>query len=59
MSKRITHTDSTLNMSTRVTVRLSNHLAHELNEISRQTGTERSLVLRAALQKMVEDYYKR
>lgn len=56
MSKRITHTDTTLNMSTRITVRLSNHLAQELNEISRKTGAERSLVLRAALQRMVEDY---
>ena len=59
MSKRITHTDTTLNMSTRITVRLSNHLAQELNEISRQTGVERSLVLRAALQRMVEDYNRR
>lgn len=56
MKQRINTTDITLNKSARITIRLSPHLDHELTAISQETGCDRSLVLRTALLRMVNDY---
>lgn len=47
------NTDSSLHKKTRVTVRLDPHLEHELEQLARRTGKDKSLLIRAALLHLV------
>lgn len=55
MGNRQVIADTTVNMDARITIRLSPHLNQELTRISTEHGVDRSIVLRTALTKMLND----